>query len=52
MHIVLFHKTKKFHVVHIGHGHMLTGQMLTGQNLLTGQMLTPLSVNRTNAHKI
>ena len=32
-------------------GQMLTGQMLTGQ-LLTGQMLTPLSKNRTNAHKI
>jgi len=28
------------------HGHMLTGEMLTGQ------MLTPLSKNRTNAHKI
>jgi len=28
------------------HGHMLTGQVLTGQ------MLTPLSKNRTNAHKI
>ena len=38
------------------HGHMLTGEMLTGQmltgQLLTGQMLTPLSKNRTNAHKI
>jgi len=37
------------------HGHMLTGEMLTGQmltgQLLTGQMLTPLSKNRTNAHK-
>ena len=36
-------------------GHMLTGEMLTGQmltgQLLTGQMLTPLSKNRTNAHK-
>ena len=32
-------------------GQMLTGQMLTGQ-MLTGQMLTPLSKNRTNAHKI
>ena len=36
-------------------GHMLTGEMFTGQmltgQLLTGQMLTPLSKNRTNAHK-
>ena len=38
------------------HGHMVTGQILNGQmltgQLLTGQMLTPLSNNRTNAHKI
>jgi len=32
-------------------GQLLTGQMLTGQ-MLTGQMLTPLSKNRTNAHKL
>ena len=36
-------------------GHMLTGEMFTGQmltgQLLNGQMLTPVSKNRTNAHK-